>query len=155
MKKEVKAAKKEKQRLKDEALEEKQAAKAAEKAVKMEAMQEARAIKQAESAANGANKKGQVAAIAFCKKVDTIISSLQKTLRLPGASQVPVASRVPVEALLVMFENMLIGAHGAANGFEPGAGFSAPANFATSLVNSKKHQTLFQVTARTYAPTGI
>ena len=151
MKKQVKEAKKEKQRLKEEALEERQAAKAEEKAAKAEALQEARANKQAESALNAANNKGQAAALSFCKKVDTIMASLQKSLRTPGAVQVPVASKAPMELLLVKFGDMLAEAQGAANGFELGANFSIPEKFASCLVESKKHQALFHLTARTYA----
>ena len=150
-KKEIKKAKKEKARMKKQEQTEKLEKKAEEKAIKTAEMEAARDGKREVAAEKKINDKGQTAAGSVCKKLDTVIASIQKTVRSPGAPQVPAVSKAPLKRLLEQLGSMLTEAQKVAEGIEPGASFIIPEGFPIAIDAAKKHQALFVLSSRTYA----
>ena len=150
MAKEKKAARKEKERQKKQAREEREKKRNAEKearAAEKEQEKEARAAEQAEKKAHN---KGTAIAKSSCKRIEAAISSIQKTMRLPGAAKIPDAQKNPLREILAALEALLLEVQPVATGRDFAAGFTAPQLEKTLLEKAKKHQALFVVAAKTY-----
>ena len=150
MAKEKKAARKEKERQKKQAREEREKKRNAEKearAAEKEQEKEARAAEQAEKKAHN---KGTAIAKSSCKRIEAAISSIQKTMRLPGAAKIPDAQKNPLREILAALEALLLEVQPVATGRDFAAGFTAPQQEKTLLEKAKKHQALFVVAAKTY-----
>ena len=125
------------------------------KAARGIAKEEERATRQAQQAERKVEDKGKAVATSVCKKLESAVVSMQKTLRMPGSARVPAASKEPMAQLLAQLERTLADVQNVAQGFGTAAGFATPPDVPSLFKAAKRHQALFVVAVRTFgaAPT--
>ena len=148
--KEKKAAEKEKERQKEKGRAEREAKKTAEKAERMAKTEAANLAAQAEWAKRKAQKKGIATATSSCKRIEILIASVQKTMRLPGATRIPEVQKTPLCDILSKLEVLHHEVQLVSTGRADPIGFTVPEREKTLSEAAKKHQALFAVAAKTY-----
>jgi len=149
-KKEKKRIAKEKKRQNKQQREERDKKKQAEKEARAAERAKEKLAAQAANAEKSANKKGMALAKACCKRMEVLIASIQKTMRLPGAAKIPDYQKNPLREILAQLEALLLEVQPVSTGRKNAAGFSAPPEEKALSEASKKHQALFTVAAKTY-----
>ena len=79
-----------------------------------------------------------------------MIASVQKTMRLPGATRIPQAQKVPLCEILAKLEALHHEVQLVSTGRADATGFTVPEQERTLSESAKKHQALFAVAAKTY-----
>ena len=126
-----------------------------EKATRETAKEEERATRQAQQAERKVEATGKAVVKSLCKKLETAVVSMQKTLRLPGSARVPAANKEHMAQLLEQLERTLGAVQSVAQGYETAAGFATPPDLPSLFKAAQRHQALFVVAVRTFgaAPT--
>ena len=123
----------------------------AEKQARLNEKEVQKLAKRETNAEKQAQNKGTTIAKSCCKRLETMIASVQKTLRVPGAANVPEVQQVPLRELLASLETLHQDVQAVSTNREDAAGFTAPPLEKQLAEAAKKHQALFAVAAKTSA----
>ena len=98
---------------------------------------------QMEAAERKAAEKGAAIAAAFCKKLEATICSVQKTMRLAGAANVPDVQKAPLRQVLAALEDSHQKVQVVSNGCGA-VGYTVPAMEKTAFGRSEEAPSSFR-----------
>ena len=105
--------------------------------------------KEIETAKRKEEQKGAAIAASCGKRIESSIASIQKTWRLPGATNVPDAQAVPLREILTALTDLLREVQAVSTG-AAAAGFTVPKLEKELADAAKRHQALFAAASKTY-----